>query len=330
MDTSRIKEITLELTNKCDLRCIMCNIWRGKRKMDLNPESVSAIMDSLRGPLNIALTGGEPFLYRDFDSLYKYLFKLYLKRKVSHIDISTNAYSGRIKEFLSENQEYLEPLSFSVSLDGVARHNLQRGRTDAFRKTLENIMFVKKMGIPLSIKFTITPINYKEILKVYAFSLKLRSEFYLKFSELSNVNYYHRIKFPRNKFLRFNFRQLSEIKDTLTKIYNSEKKSKKTTHHSQLFNLSCLLRFLETKNLNFITKCLTPQKSLFVTHNSFIHTCIYYLPVGKIARGRIVYDDAQFKRILKEAKTGECPKCLAYHGFLRGFNTIDINYARER
>lgn len=318
MSTKNITHLTLELTNRCNPKCKICNIWKEKEKKDLELSSIKRVIDSIDNPLNVALTGGEPLLHPRFDEIYRYLFKLYLKKKILNIDISTNAYSDKIKKFLIQNLSFLKPLSISISLDGFKDlHNKQRGKKDAFKNTLKNIQYIKKLGLPLEIKFVISPINYKDLLKVYIISKKIGAQFATKLVETNNPNYYHRKKELCN--LNFKKEQLKKIEKDLTKIYNLEERAKK--NELRTFALLWIIRFIKEGNLNFINRCLTPKYSLFITHDSKIYSCIYYPPIGKVNNKKIIIDNRMYKKILNEAEKGVCPKCLAYHGFLMGFNT---------
>jgi MoaA/NifB/PqqE/SkfB family radical SAM enzyme len=64
-DVDRIKYINLALTNRCNLRCSMCDIWREDKKIDMPVRKIVEILDSnyLNKELDITFTGGEPFLY---------------------------------------------------------------------------------------------------------------------------------------------------------------------------------------------------------------------------------------------------------------------------
>jgi len=318
MSLENIIRLTLELTNRCDLQCKICNIWKENKKNDLAFGSIIKITDSITNPLTIALTGGEPFLHPEFDKIYKYLFRSYLQKKILSINISTNAYSDKIKKFIVKNYNFLKPLSLSISLDGIGNtHNKQRGKKDAFEKTIKNITYVKKIGVPLRIKFTITPINYQELLKVYTLSKKLGAQFTTKLVESKNANYYHKQWQGYNR--QFNQEQLKKISQDLNKIYLFEKRDSKM-NALMIFALSSITKFIKQGNLNFINDCLTPKHYLFITPDGKIFSCLYYSSIGKIKNDKIAINNGLYKKILKEAKTGKCPKCLAYHGFLIGFN----------
>lgn len=310
-----LREITFEITNRCDLRCRICHIWKERAKVDLSLNEIEKILELIDTPLTISLTGGEPFISPYMDEIYRYLFNLFLRKKIKKIDIATNAYSNRILKFLKDNKKYLDPLSLSISIDGIeAVHNKQRGRNDAFEKLLKNILAIKKFNIPVTLKFVISKLNYKDIFKVYVFSKKLGHPLIIKCFEYVK-NYYHR-KY-KSPLLALNKKERLFVKEIIEKIYRIEQKKDKNNLLN--FSLQCLIKFLNHNNLNFIQKCLTPEYSLFITSGGYIYNCIYQNHVGRI-RGWPSLAHKRYERIKNKSRNGNCPKCLSYHGYLKEFN----------
>lgn len=306
------KEITLEVTNRCNLRCRICSIWKEKKKVDLSLDEIKRILKPLSKPISISLTGGEPFLNPNIDKIYKYLFKLFLQKKIRNIDIATNAYSKRLLNFLETNKAYLLPLSLSISLDGIGKdHNTQRGKVNAFAKTLKNIVAIKKYSVPITLKFVISRINYKSLKKVHALSKKIGCDFNLKFFECV-PNYYHRYSECPNLTLTSN--EMAIVKKDIKTIFKHPTNEKLT-----LFSHSSMNGFLKNGNLNFIKTCLTPRHSLFVTSHGEIYSCVYQPKVGDL-KYSLNLDWKEYKNIATNAKKGKCPKCLSYHGYLKEFN----------
>lgn len=308
-----LEKITFEITNQCNLQCKICNIWKEKTKINLSLENIKKILEGFKKPLTISLTGGEPFLNPKIDRIYRYLFKLFLQKKIKNIDIATNAYSKKILDFLENNRNYLFPLSLSISMDGLEKnHNRQRGKNDAFQNTLKNIIVIKKYNIPVTLKFVISKINYKDLIEVYRLSRRIGTSFNVKFIE-EVPNYYHRQ--DEYSDLALNDQELSVIKKDIEEIYKNENKKKNLTS----FSLLCIKNFLNNENLNFIKKCLTPEYSLFITCYGKVYNCLYQESIGDIKNWpNLNWDKA--KEISNNAKKGLCPRCLSYHGYLRGIN----------
>lgn len=310
-----LREITIEITNRCNLQCRICNIWKEKEKSDLSLKDIKRIMNSIKNPITVALTGGEPFLNPHIHKIYRYLFMLYLQKKIRKIDIATNAFSNKILSFVENNKHRLAPLSLSISIDGFREtHNRQRGKSMAFEKSLKNILILKKYHVPLNLKFVISKINYKDILKVYTLSKQLNCNLFLKhFEQLKN--YYHRTGSLPNLRLNDNKRLL--VKKVIDKIYTLEKEHNKSSLY--LYSLFCLSRSLLKSNLIFLKECFTPKFSLFITNRGRIYSCLKLNPVGSIKNWPSLEQD-KYNKIITDASSGVCPKCLSFHGYLKKFN----------
>lgn len=86
-----IRLVMIELTNLCNLRCVMCGIWeeRPNRVFDLGRFEQLLLDRTIRNARVLALTGGEPFMIRNFADYYE-LARTRSPR--SHINISTNGW----------------------------------------------------------------------------------------------------------------------------------------------------------------------------------------------------------------------------------------------
>lgn len=315
-NANNIEAVTFELTNKCNLRCAICNIWKEKPKRQLSLKTISKVLGHCQLPVSVALTGGEPFLHSRFDEIYKYLFKLFLQKRVKEINVATNGYSPILLDFLKRNPAFLAPLSFSISIDGLKKnHSEQRGKTDAFKKTLATVLKLRKLGLPVSVKFVITRINYTDLYKVYRLTKKLGCSFYPKFYEHLN-HYYHRDgEYPDLELPR---KTMNQIALTLKKIREEEEKTNKRS--LLVSSLVVLEEFARKKTYSPFLKCLTPSRSIFITYQGDIYACINQQKISNIAKWPENSDTKITQEIKQSGLRGKCPKCLSYHGYLREFN----------
>lgn len=144
------KKVLIALTYRCNSRCIMCNIWK-KRKKEL---SFNQWRQVLKDPIfsqieELSLTGGEAFIHPNFIKLFKLFIKFIPKLK--KIDVVSNGFASKkiiteCKELISICQKKRIEFSVSISLDGLGeKHDQIRGVEQAFQKTTNTLLTLKKI-----------------------------------------------------------------------------------------------------------------------------------------------------------------------------------------
>ena len=63
--------LILNVHNRCNCRCVMCDIWKRTEDVQLDAADLERHRDSIRslGVRHVVLTGGEPLMHRDLDKL---------------------------------------------------------------------------------------------------------------------------------------------------------------------------------------------------------------------------------------------------------------------
>ncbi len=153
----------VELTNLCNLRCVMCGIWSERPNIDLGLEGFSRLLDqrTVRNVPVLALTGGEPFMMEDFEDYYQIALE---KSPASHVNISTNGwYTDETLDLLERGER--SRTSITISYDGVRSHDAVRRVEGSQDRLVATVTAVKRRfpEVPLSLKMTITSHNYAEI-----------------------------------------------------------------------------------------------------------------------------------------------------------------------
>lgn len=319
-----LRNLTLELTNQCNLRCKMCGIWSEKDKKNLSLTNIKKILfsDIFEHPISsISLTGGECFMHPQFDAIFNLIKLAKVKKKFNYLDIVTNGYlTDQILSFLSRNKRFINNLEMTFSIDGNEKnHNFQRGVNNAHSKTINTILEItqKFPNVKVGIKFTVNNSNYADISNIYEFCKEHNLRFSLKLIEDNAVNYYHRLKL-KNNISNFTSEQKEEISKILNDLIIKDDKNNLQILEKQY--VQEIINFLKGEDtINF---CLTPTYSLFITFDGKIYPCLYYPPIAILTdtdwENKI--QNSQHQKIIKEAVCGECPKCLAYHGYLKSWN----------
>lgn len=136
------------ITSRCNNRCSHCFYWQDLNAStnELSLMEISKVAASLRHPVHLSLTGGEPFIRKDVVEICGIFHE---KNACSNIGIATNGYlSERIvtscREILNLS---LETLSVQVSLDGLEEaHNQIRGVRDGYQKAMDTIRTLDKLS----------------------------------------------------------------------------------------------------------------------------------------------------------------------------------------
>jgi radical SAM protein with 4Fe4S-binding SPASM domain len=159
---TKISHLWINITNRCNLRCIHCFRAAGEALDDeLATEEIFKIIDEFKelGGREMVISGGEPFIRRDTIDILKYA-----KGKSLAITLITNGVlvTSEIAQCLKE----LEPITIQVSIDSVieATHDKIRGK-GSFQQAIRGIRYLRKAGFSqfLVMAMTVMKLNKSEI-----------------------------------------------------------------------------------------------------------------------------------------------------------------------
>ena len=162
---------TFELTARCNFSCPMCYVHL-KNAQPENELTAAQWLDLARqakdqGMLFVLLTGGEPFLRKDFFEIYDGMRAMGLM-----ISINSNGslINGEILQKLVENP----PIRINVSLYGGCAEIYQNmcGQ-NAYTSVVENIRALKSAGIDVRLNYSITPYNRQDMEKIFHISREM-------------------------------------------------------------------------------------------------------------------------------------------------------------
>lgn len=162
---AEIKVINFQINDICNLKCIMCNIWKQKKDSEMTVASFREMLQqpSLRGLQHIGITGGEPTLRSDLFDFYKvaveelpHLKGLSFITNGSRPDVAVAAYGKTFKLCSKWGIEF----NGMVSIDGVGEtHDKVRGRPGTFSKAIDTLERLRAIGIPVIVCCTIVKEN---------------------------------------------------------------------------------------------------------------------------------------------------------------------------
>jgi Fe-coproporphyrin III synthase len=198
-DGQPIRELHLELTHLCNLRCTMCHHWEmpikepSSLKREMNLEQIKKFVTESRKLKDVeivVITGGEPMLRHDIVDIGAFLSGHYPR---ASIGVLTNLWDTDLvrRRVAAFHERGVERLWLGSSLDGLeGGHDEVRGRKGSFQGLLESVKMLRREfpKTDFSFSFTITPRNYKELWPAY----RLVSEMGIWFGAQMVVNHQER------------------------------------------------------------------------------------------------------------------------------------------
>jgi MoaA/NifB/PqqE/SkfB family radical SAM enzyme len=168
--------LILFINSICNQTCEHCFYWRNlNRRDDLTVAELEALSRSLGRIENLNLSGGEPFLRKEFAEICRFFIR---NNGVRQIYVPTNgSFSDRTIAALEQvlEERSLDLFAVELSLDGMPEfHNAFRGMKDAFErsmKTYDALAELQRRDQRLRIHSisTVTSTNTDEIRRLTAF-----------------------------------------------------------------------------------------------------------------------------------------------------------------
>ena len=160
--------LVLIVTARCNFACKHClRDFNATQDMSLEIAQKAVFGAKKYNFKNVALTGGEPFLYPKFEQLIElitendYLFS-----------IVTNGYNFKeFTDFLKRRKERISFIAFSVESTDKNKHDSIR-REGSFERLLEDFRICREAKIPFRIVTAASAMNYDEIFNIALFAKK--------------------------------------------------------------------------------------------------------------------------------------------------------------
>jgi len=210
--TNRLKtpsKITFFVTNRCNARCKHCfySSQIGTNNFaELNLDQIQKLAFSLNHPIDLNLTGGEPFLRNDLVDIGKIFCQT---PKVTFLYLPTNGLLPErilsvVEQIMRECK--LAGLYVQVSLDGPEeKHDEIRKVKGCFKKAIETIELLKKLQqkyntLYLKTATVISSANYQHLDEVVQTLLPLKVQHTFMLARGNNFGVYH---LPKNLWSNF-------------------------------------------------------------------------------------------------------------------------------
>ncbi len=158
-----LRELWFHITNRCNLTCTHC-LCRScpEEKSEMPVDGVLKIADEAfnMGCRVFALTGGEPFIHKNFTDLIDGL----LSYRNIHVVVLTNGMN--LRNCLGKRHRDFDRFHLQISLDGLQKnHDLIRGN-GKFDKLFQELKWLKAEGIPFTLSMCVEKKNLNDMPKV--------------------------------------------------------------------------------------------------------------------------------------------------------------------
>ena len=165
---------TFELTARCNFDCPMCYVHLKQNDIDARGKELTAqqwidIAQEARdaGMVFALLTGGEPFVRKDF-------FEIYNAMKAMGLLISINTNGSMLEGDRLQKLLDNPPFRINVSLYGGCNKTYRdMCGQDAFERVVRNIRALKEAGVEVRLNLSITPYNRQDLTKIYEIAREL-------------------------------------------------------------------------------------------------------------------------------------------------------------
>jgi MoaA/NifB/PqqE/SkfB family radical SAM enzyme len=291
-------EVIISVTERCDSRCVMCNIWKTGGEEEVKPSAYASLPKRVR---TVRVTGGEPFLREDLPEVIRAIDGACGKPRFV---ISTNGLDPMLVERqMKEILKITKKVGVRVSLDAVGvLHDRLRGVEGAYDKALETLERLKKIGVEdLGVAFTIQKSNVEEISKVYDLACKLGVEFTGCLVEGSDFRYYKTdVSLP----------EIEELAMQLDYVIARELKTGNPKQWFRAYYFKALGDYAKFK-LGLEKKprkleCTAVEKFAYIRPDGSVHACI----LREECLGNI--KEKKMEEILKEKKVEEMKMKVRY------------------
>jgi len=181
--TPRPTLMLFNITNRCNSRCVMCNIWlkQNKEHSDLSLDEVKYVFNDsfIRENIdNVWLSGGEPVLREDLAEIASII--LGSCTRLETLNIASNGLNpDLVMRRVREVQEVLEgsgvELVVQVSLDGIGEtHDKIRNISGAYEKaerTIEELKELKERNVlELILNCVVQPENAHQLNDIHEYA----------------------------------------------------------------------------------------------------------------------------------------------------------------
>jgi MoaA/NifB/PqqE/SkfB family radical SAM enzyme len=268
------KEVNFQMTNRCNLRCKMCNIWKlRKKEKEISVKEMKRILKEIKENWNtkyVSFVGGEALLrYKDTLELIRYANKLgFITNLVTNCSLLNEK---TCKELVKVGMKRI-----ALSLDGATpkTHDFIRGKGN-FKQVLNaaKILLKLKKRYPLKIDFTtvVMSYNFRELIDLYWLAKRIGvDQWFLQSVVLDNTFQ----NFNYDSALWIKGKDLEELKRIIKKLIILKLKDPNFIYNS-IYYLKSIPKYFELKEKFNLGHCMAGYYNLNIDPYGYISICNY-------------------------------------------------------
>lgn len=300
-------DVSLKLTERCNSRCITCNVWREQAdKPELTFEELENIFHQLRSVKikTIGFYGGEPLLRKDIGELAR---KAKSIMKESKILLITNGLllKQKAQEVLDSGIDVV-----CISLDGIGEVNDKiRGVPGDYKKIIEGIEELKRLDTKkkarINIGTTLVSLNIHQVPEL----VELARELDISWSfNLFDTSAYHFQNLDDPLALKKIDDDL--IDETIEYLLRERKKSPQTMTGVDPVGLEFAREYLKGKEPFF--HCVLGYLRVYIDSYMNVYSGCWALPpVGNLREAELkdILKSPRYRERLKKMYRLNCPYC---------------------
>lgn len=239
------KELSIELTKQCALKCIYCSSDAAIEKEDqLELQKIKQVIESVKKIHRIkaiSLSGGEPFLYPHFLDVFNLLRSMKFKILIysSGIVLDSNRQISPISSNILR-QLKITPRNpeIHLNLQGYDKDTIEKinGVSNSFEILQQTIENIKKEQIYLGANVVPFKKNYQNLMKIYDFCVE---------NNFDQINFLRFVPQGRGKNVEYNLTpaEFYEVQKSLVRIIerSNEENNKLTVRIGHPINFLFLL-----------------------------------------------------------------------------------------
>lgn len=336
---SRLKHLPYKMnfavTNRCNSRCKTCNTWKyyklhpEKKDKELKLSEVIKIFKNLPNTIGwMSLTGGEPFLRKDFSEILFSAIK-YIPH-LAFISIPTNgSVKEKIKDDITKILAVNHPSIYvTVSIDGPPDiHDKIRGVKGAFDLAWVTYTDLKNLAkntknFFVGLEVTISRFNTPHL---YSFTKDLVEEGHRISFNLAHNAYLYKNPENTQKIISHKDSQIPTLLiDYIKKLnfFSSENIIKKLFY-------GLALSYLKDPT-KMVLPCAALKASLAMDPYGNVYPCLMWdRAIGNLRESEYklsnILSSYELKRTRHEIKNGKCPNCWTT---CEALQTIEDNFLR--